>query len=733
MNPLLLALLLAAVNGRPAQLPDPNTGVIDGRTAVLVMPSRHSSDGKSEFVDPSGCTAHFVPSGDVTTELERPCGQWLRLPADSYKVWVEGRDYISPFLWRLRYADEPFSGRGLIGAIPVVPSGSVKLRQDAAEPELSFRLLSLNDQFLGKPSLAFDRRVQAQMKVVSMPAGRALAGLFDRSTGDAIALSRPFAVTTSGIAVAEPKRPAGSAVFVALQRPLAAHAATIGIILHDANGPRPPDVHVSAIDALYAVWYDAAGRTARLEVESSDLHLRDVELRLRPRAITTYRGRLEMRPKLDVRIEAPAGAFAGFDVNFRRNDDLQPFQRRRVVASDAHVSVSVPPELITVTVTAGDWDFERVVDLRDFADHEIPFVLSPIFVRGVLYAGGRRAKGTVAFELDQKTVTTAETDEAGAYEAMLWEPNVYVARVRVDDDIAPPFVDPVVDVERSRALDFHVPLNRIVARVQDEATGTPIPHATVGVTNRYDDPTLQTITISEPYTSGEDGVVRLPPLRPGKVTLWATASGFAPSPHREVDVDADVRSEVVLTLRSIRHATVEIRMENGALADGAEACVFGGPDLEQVVWCGRADARGRIAVPKEQPGIVVIRHPSAASAAFPLATVPDGVVLTRPSVQPLLIRARDSSGEVAPLALVTVWLGDVRVTGMSAAYAGFSHAIMTNRNGEWHARNLPASPVRVLAARGITPAQVATGAYDTFAVMVAHPWSSRAVDLRIAQ
>src|SRR6185295_16213790 len=203
--------------------------------------------------------------------IEEPCGTWLRPQSGAYKVWLEGPDYVSPFPRILNYGDEPFSGRGSEAVMPVVDSGRVSLPKEIPLPDgTGLRVLSLNGMFHGTRQRVFDRRPVDPHSPTAMPVGGVIGGIFDRATGDAVALSRRVEVARGKVVPITPVRPAtGSDVLLVLQPPLDVQAKTFDLTLLDGeNRKRSPDVFLHASDAIYAVWYGASGRTAHITADS---------------------------------------------------------------------------------------------------------------------------------------------------------------------------------------------------------------------------------------------------------------------------------------------------------------------------------------------------------------------------------------------------------------------------------------------------------------------------------
>lgn len=713
--------LPAGPQGGPIQLPDPSTGVIDGRDAALVWPARYRDAATYELLPVAGCGAHFVPSTNLAAELTHPCGKWLNPEPGKYKVWLQGKDFISPYPLVLN-AVNGSTGRGYSMVAPVVPSGLVALSSDVRlGTGEGLRLLSLKAQFFNDWGRAFDRRVSDPRQPVAMPAGSALAGIFDQKSGEAIALSRPLAVAANETAVAKPAPPErGSDVLVVLQKPLAPRREALQVSLKADAGPRRPDVLLHASDAVFAIWYGVGGSTATLTVDADALTLAPVALRLAPKRVTTYRGALQAKPRLKVSVLAPQDAFGKMQVRVGGIGDPEPFRTVDVVPGPNELE-ALPPQRLRVTLAVDQWTFVQDVDLTDGLDGEVTFALEPIIARGTVYLAKEPAPARIAFEYGRRDLTKVETGEDGRYEAVFWQSGMYAAKVTLLNDTAAPFVDPAVDLEHTRTLDFHLPANRIVARVFNRSTGLPIASATVGVVSEATHDDVGAMTLGHRYTADDKGTLVLPRLRPGHARIEASAPGFAPSEPQEIDVEEATERELSFALEAVRTTRARVVLPTGAPAAGAEALAME-PGSGRVIWRGSATPDGELEIGSRGPGeVVIVRHPNASTRALLAGGIGETIPLAPEDRTPVVVRSTDTAGEPVRFALLSVWIDGLRLTDFAAAFATWSAVSMTDADGVWSGRNLPAAPIRVLATRNVSPAQLAAGAYDGLAQTVPYP------------
>jgi hypothetical protein len=139
----------------------------------------------------------------------------------------------------------------------------------------------------------------------------------------------------------------------------------------------------------------------------------------------------------------------------------------------------------------------------------------------------------------------ARTGPDGTYRLVALRPLRSVS-VSLEGVEAAPFVDVYWrPIDASRRLDFHLPELGFTVRVLDAATGLGIANAAVTSRNSFavdeEDPALlpgddaereepHRRVIAQAVTADEEGVARLPPLRPGTVEIAAYAEGYEELP-----------------------------------------------------------------------------------------------------------------------------------------------------------------------------------------------------------
>ncbi len=728
---LLPALLLPLLAQQPLR-PDPTKGVVDGKAAVSFWPAV-GPEGE-EFLAPVGFEAHLVPLSELDRELVYPCGIWFVPPGGGYKAWVEGEDRLSsPMI--VHYKPSPFTGRGFVAVFPVEPAGRVGIPAEKELPaDTSLRLLHLDPKF---PQRAFDRRTGATgaaRKGLLMPAGRVLMGSFARASGGALALSRPLEVVPGRVARAWPQPPAaGSDLLAVLDRPRLASAEqpdAVELSVAGVDGaPRAPDVFVNAGDRVYGVWYGLEGSAARLVASSTVLFLPPRDIPLRPGKVETVRGELGLLPGIDVTLDLPDALKPDRITLAVRAAAGDPEPLRRVVLprdTGAHRFDALPAAPLDVVLEAPPWIAHRTVDLSSGEDSSVEFRPQAIAVRGTVYRGAKPARAEVAFRTGgEDGWLRVQTDERGAYEAVLWGPGGYLIQVDLATTSGPPFVE-METIEESGTLDLHVPGSSYSVRVLDAETGRGIAGAAVSAGNRYVDPRLGERDAGQKATTDEEGVAELQPLRPGELMVAARADGYLPSetltetvPERELERELTFRLRPVGPTKALR-----LRLPGGAPAAGAELRAQRGLGDDSALWQGLTDATGEVQVPDLAEGaFLLVRHAQAGSLVRGWRGGVETAVWTLPpAAPPLAVAAVRPSGEPAAYVPLALWLDGVRLTGRSLAFVAWSHHAGAGQDGSWLGRNLPPEPLRLLAWTAAEQEAALAGLFDARALAVPAPW-----------
>jgi hypothetical protein len=286
---LLSALFSDAVGGE--KMPDPSTGIIDGKAAILIWPAALRDDGyPGELLSPDNCQVHAALFEEPESETLYPCGKWFVPPPDRYWMWAEQGDTISAAqIQTLATGNGPI---GLRTIHPMVPAGFVALAEGVSDTSVA-RFISLTRRYR-----SFLRSVRGNIvrTPVRIPAGRVAGGVFDRKSGDAIILFRPADVAAGKTVRFTPARPLSNAssVFVALKSPPGKRR-ELAVNLRVGDRMVPPDDFVDGGARIYGIWYAVDGKAATLDVENDLVTYDGAPFALNRGGVTTVRAELKSK------------------------------------------------------------------------------------------------------------------------------------------------------------------------------------------------------------------------------------------------------------------------------------------------------------------------------------------------------------------------------------------------------------------------------------------------------
>jgi hypothetical protein len=690
------------------KVPDAAAGEIDGKRAVLLWPA----DGRV-----IGCQATLVPETNADAETHYPCGEWFVPLAGRYKVWIEGPSSISAAPTKLIYVSEQFAGKGMVALFDTTSAGEIGLRKPW--PGTSLRLLNL-DSFASGPLLApaFDRRASGEnVRRVRMPTGRVLAGVFDRMSGDAVALARPVDVTAGGMAYVEPALPArGTDILLALDRPRPRErrdAETVTLQLNVDGKTKAPAVFADSSDRVYAVWYGVEGRRARVVANGRELMFPGREFPLLARRVVTVRGQLQPLPKLRVEIAPGVDLPGDVHVQARR---LSGETLIDVPLHDPAIDLGhLPAEAIEVVLLSPEIELRQRVDLTNGLDDTVQFRPEALTIRGRLTRGERRATGSIAFTLRTRKPLTVATNDDGTYTARLWTAGLY--RIEATASGTPPVLVGMRELASDTELDIDLPRTNVVIAVIDGKKKTAIAGAKIVAMTGHEAAQRHQRAITD-----DRGSATLPPLDPGTTPLLVEANNYLSDERvlQVVDSDETQRFTVELTpVDATDRITITLRLADGTLASAAQLMLMDAGTMTQALWSGQTDASGAVSVPRIAGTILLVRHAQAGSIPV---VITDGLELRLPApAAPLAVRFVKGSDMPARYAGITVWAGGIRVFGAALHFLyGVPNA--TNADGVWRANNLPQAPLRILAVTPEAGQLAAAAALDTLAATIGYPW-----------
>ncbi|HEU4887597.1 MAG TPA: carboxypeptidase-like regulatory domain-containing protein [Thermoanaerobaculia bacterium] len=727
----LLVLVSLSVSAAEVVLPDVRGGNIGGKTALLQWPASMPVDAEHDphpLPTADGCEVHMVPHTDFNQELRYPCGKWFAPPVGRYSVWLETAGNITPNPVMTSYGASPFSGQGFAAITPVAPAGRIAIPAERSLPDgEGLRLLSIeSDDWWNRGARIFDRRVSAgnAKTPVQMPAGRVIVGRFDRSTNEAIALSKPVDVKAGRTAYVWPTPPASSDVLVILEKPpeLLKHGTTASRLTLD---DRAPDVLLDAFEQLIAIWYGVDARRATISLKSDTAHWPPQEVRLVPGKVTTVRSRLQRLPSVEVSVIAPPDASLPTDISLEvsRPSEKTPF-RRVPMAKGLATLDALPAEPLRFILKIGDWKLGRDLDLSAGIDDSVLFELQPIVISGTVFYGDEPAPAEIAFFNRGEWTTRVRTNESGQYRAQLWWSQSQSMKLTLVGRNVPAFVDAFREIFGSGTVDFHIPRTDYTVHVRDASTGRGIAGARVSAGNTWlDDESRENASAGHVLTD-DDGVAVLPPLRTGDVIIEAEMEHYVRAEPIRVRVDSE-RHEYELALQPLRTARrVRLSLPDGSPAEQAEIWAFSA--AMQPVWRGATEVDGGLEIPEIADGAwLLIRHAGAATSVRRWSVSDESVSwkLERPA-EPLTLVVERSGGKQVSGAHVVLWLDDLKLSGVPLTFATWS-APATNPSGVWIGRNLPAKPIRLLALSPDAGAALATTTYDAVGHQVDYPWPAR--------
>lgn len=724
-----------------------------GGTGVAYFPT---TPGRGEYLDPAGFHVHMTPAHDPGEERVLAAGEPFVPPPGIWRIWLQGDGSITPYSHLISFSSQNRARRVGPSSAEVGPGGWVGLPPGVeTEGDTELWILRAADDPL-RFEMSRRRPAAEAADGVLMPAGSALAALWDRGSGQWLALSPLFDVP-AGRAVAAPlRRPAADAadlVVFAVRQPnddrLALPAVEPTVL--QAGGERRADLTLANAWGVYAVWYGLAPGPATLGGGSDRLYVEPQAVELAGGGVGRFEAALLRRPLLDVGLVLPREVREKpFEVAVRAMPGGEEMARVELDRRAGHHRfqaglVAGPAEVVLETHLG---TFRRRVELA--AGEETHLGLEPelIEVWGVVRHGGEPHPATVAFRTVAGDEVEAAAGEDGAYRALALQALAWV-EVRLDGVDQEPWADFLMPpLAAGRELDFDLSDAVIAVRVVDAASGAPIGGADVGVRSEYASPAdgggdggdggLPGTTrrplpgrgraLGRDHTAGGDGTVRLPPPRPGRLEIHASAEGYRPlAEPLVVEVpDPPQDREVEIALEPVGETLpLRLTLPDGSPAAGAEATRVDSAPPHRTLSTARADAAGVLEVPLEpRQGLLLLRHPGAGFGVLDWARrVDEGTAEWSfpPAAPPLDVRILAPGGEApARMAGIALWVDGRRLSdGLLHWLTG---ALPRARGGAWLARGLPAGPVRVLAWLPESDAEAATGALDPLAEDVGYPW-----------
>ena len=687
-------------------------------------------DSPARDTRPDGCEARVV-SRSGSNAASGPCGVPLEVPFGDAIGWIERTSEITPYV-----TDVSEGGAYVLDRF--VGAGNVTFGVDQLSSGQRLWLVAFGGP-LGRK--VFQHPVVDARRPHKVPAGRVVAVVID-GEDRALRMSPLVRVPYRGTVHVQPERPSDGGNLIAfIGAPDAGHnvAEVEKLWATDANGSRPPAALVPGSDGIVAVWYGLSGPVT-VEIAARALWLPNATLELAPREIGLLRQQLRPLPDLTVELDgledaAPKVKDTTFELSLvKRTAEGEVIRRVTVEPGSVSVFEALTPAAYDVVVQVDGFEIRKDVDLSSGDDVRVKIPLEPITISGTVYRGGTAVQAEIRF-LQRGAPAVVKTAEDGSYHATIWRPQRYfVDLVPVDDPNRPPFRE-MVRIVADRQLDFTIPDKRLGARIFDAESRQPIAGAAISLRSSYVDASGRKAQDVLAFRSGEQPITDLPPQRPGTAELNVQAEGYENAGPVTVTVDAADGVAIVDVAMHRTDATapsVEVRLPGARPAAAAEMAIVSNGVL--LPWRGTADAGGVIRLPNVADGsFLLVRHRDVASAIVRYVRGSIPAIDLLPSAPPLLLRViRRDGAAVGPQGVrITLWSGDVRLTGAAAGFMTWSAGV-TAADGTWLARNLPQRGVRVLATNSAAAADVDAGRFDNFATTIAYPWPA-APSVRLAE
>lgn len=702
--------------------------------------------GKAEAVEPvdnpEDYSFYLMPFDNQSDTSFFPCGGRVVLPAGRFMLWVEGPNSISS---QLETSAPPLADRPPFlheFAIEVGPAGRIRIEHDQAFPnqeELEVRLMSVDSHVNGKNlGREFARRESIFSAVskdgIPMPAGEALAVVFDRARGRYLRLSKPVMIKEgeTGVAAVEYPVQGRAALIARLDRPGPVNEVRDiqPYVIGKDEVKHEPDVVVRSMARIYAIWLGLDPGTAKLAVNSPEFWFETVPVGLFESQITDFSGLLSPRVTLDLEIVLPDQNNGNTTVTV--HDTLTEEELSTVTVEQRFpvelVFEKLPPHEVMVTVDNGPWLFEAESDLTH-GDQRLLMAPESAEITGQIVVNDEGSPGAVMFLTNKsgrgKEVTSDhQTDRNGLYEAVIFPAQLQpVASVTVGTS-TPMMKWLDMPVNDGDVIDFVFEGKSVGLRIVDSITGSGIPEATI--TYRW----FGENSGGRSEKTDQDGRLLLPPLPEQKVEVAVKASGYQTSFPRAFNLECEDDEILIMLEPENADHELSVVLDDGAPAGGAVVSIVSEDGLV-IRWSGNADQHGHLELPDFQPqDFVAARHDRGGLRLVSCADLlnAEPMILGLPlSAGMTTFVVSLQSGDPAYSAQLVLWIDGVRLAGPILSLL-LDAPPGTLPDGSWSTRFLPAEEFAVFAwirtSDSFTENQVVLGRYDYRKEIIQHPWSS---------
>lgn len=465
-------------------------------------------------------------------------------------------------------------------------------------------------------------------------------------------------------------------------------------------------------------------------------------------------------PSLDVELELPDSLrTADLGLEILRLPEREILETVEVGEFDWSFRFSgMPRSVVEARLTTPLGTYSRHVDLTSGEDGLLRLIVDPIEITGQVSLGGEGHPAEMTFTTIRGQTLETSADEDGWYRLITVEPirsvSIQLQAPTADEagrageggDVSSlqPFVEFFPDaLSEDVQRDFEIPDLRFEIRVVDAVTGRPVGQALVVSRNEYyrnsderdGEPEM---AVMQQVTADEEGRVLLPPLRPGRLEVTASADGYVrmTEPVR-AEVFEDMEEQALMLRLEPVGETLRLRLldSRGEPAQGAEVALA--DRSGHLLMEASSDLLGEAELARDEKAVwALVRHNGSAFAlrSWPPAGADEG---------PLTWRLEEPA---MPLALRLVSpVGDqpVRHGRLALWYAGVllpdpvlhwltGQKPFADSNGYWSADNLPKEGISVVAWRSGSESAARDARLASMATPLAPPWPDR-VEIRVVE
>jgi hypothetical protein len=680
--------------------------------------------------------AVFSPFSDLDTEISGPCGWPLVLPEDGrYTWWVEGPDRMSVprVMYHQGKAEPPCEPRSIV--VPVVAAGKVRLAGEAPiHQSSSFRLLQA-------PHAATRRSSDLELcgRGLLMPVGRIVGAIFGLESGEYEGLSRPVRLLEGETIAVNPTPPDAARTHLYVLAEIAA----AGLPTDDASisldtgegGIKKADLVVRNRSHVHAFWYDLQSKVGTVTLASSRVWAPAAEIRLRPGKVEHVVLEMRKLPVLTVDMHLPEELLEEEKVLTVRAEGSGAIRSLDVESGVQSVVLEdLPTQSLKVTLDVGPWSFSETADLRLGEDSRVTFEPAAIRVHGTVFSGKRPVQASLRFKASESVESEwleVMTEKDGAYDVHLFREGILIVLVSLEgvDWSRPTRISllGVDDVEH----DFMLPDHQVEVRVVDAQAGNPVEAAKIGA---HAEEVLTRRRWSTGGTTDADGLLLLPPMDVGTLSMIITAAGYEQTTYETEILEGSERQTVEVFLEPITDA-LQIRVvdSSGRAVGGAIAALYATLDDHLDWWSGTSDSNGVLRTPQGRGGYLAIKASGRGALLMLLDAVDEPQELEVslwPPCSPLEIRIVTPDRQPVPGAMVDLWIDGMKVGSRLARWLARTQP-RADDNGLWMAREMPTAPIGILAwnPQSVDRSALQSGLLDHRRKLIEPPWPAALIEV----